>query len=99
MSTPGSTKATANAVETPRPVQSASHPAVAICAARCLLAPAEGALHVRDQDGAHPVQAEAIAGLADDDVLDLAQVARGSVVHRAMMLFFFKQKTAYEITR
>src|SRR5205823_14364096 len=53
--------------------------------ARIGLAPPEGALHVGDEDGAHPVEAEAFAGLAEDDVLDLARVPRSGVVHRAMM--------------
>src|SRR5205823_11572376 len=44
---------------------------VVVGAARVGLAPAEHSLHVRDEDGAHPVEAEALAGFAGDDVLDL----------------------------
>src|SRR3954449_3126392 len=53
------------------------------------LAPSERPLHVRDEDGAHPVEAEALARLARDDVLDLGWVARGGIAHPHMMPFRF----------
>src|SRR4051812_26586293 len=53
------------------------------------LAPSERPLHVRDEDGAHPVEAEALARLARDDVLDLGWVARRGIAHRHMMPFRF----------
>ena len=43
---------------------------VMVDALRGIVLPAEELLHVRDEDGAHPVEAEPFAGLVPDDVFD-----------------------------
>src|SRR5207302_4847738 len=43
---------------------------VMVNALRGIVLPAEELLHVRDENGAHPVEAEPLAGLVPDDVLD-----------------------------